>query len=538
MAISEMHRSTTRSLSVCLLCLSVVSCFGTKTSEPICEPLNVEQCRNVGYNVTGIPNIFGDTSQVDIEHKLMEINVLLTATCAEPVRLFFCSMYAPMCSPQTRSLITSCRPLCEYVTEQCRPTAERFGKKWLSMWNCSQFHANNNEEGNMCMPGPSPYYNLTSILTTASTATETTHYGRMTFKNSQNYVYLEQFESWILLCSQDGVFKGDNKDLAERWMTIWSTVCFFSTAVTVLTFLVDTQRFRYPERSIVMLAFCYNIYSIGYIIRIILGRESVSCEESDGVSYVTPHGLGNPACVFVFFVLYLFGMAANIWWVILTLTWFLAAGMKWSYEAIGSYSNLFHLVAWILPVIKTVLVLVFRKVDGDELTGLCYVGNQDLLALTGFVLGPQFTYLIIGTLFLLAGFVALYRIRLTIQKEGLTKIDKLDRFIVRIGILSVFYTIPATCVIGIQFYEYSNRENWTYGRTQPNINLLMLKICMSLFVGIISGMWMWTPKTCTSWKNFYIKTFTRQSAVQNGANNLALRNEVTLPTQPIHESEV
>lgn len=527
-----------RSWAICVFLFSFASCFGTRTrsEKPVCVPITVEQCRRVGYNTTGIPNIFGDTSQSEIGRKLLEINILLTSTCAKPVRFFFCSMFAPMCSTKTRSLITSCRPLCEYVTERCRPTAEKFGLSWSQTWNCSQFHWANNEDG-MCMPGH--LYNDSDIITTSSTSSKASHDGKVSYKNSHNYIPLKRDNLWVLLCLRDGVFTKKNKDFTELWMAAWAIVCFISTAVAVLTFLIDTQRFRYPERSIVMLAVCYNIYSIGYILRIIFGRKAVSCEddESGSHSYVTQNELGNPLCAFVFLFLYFFGMAANIWWVILALTWFLAAGMKWSYEAIGSYSNLFHLVAWLLPVIKTVLVLIFRKVDGDELTGLCYVGNQDLLALTGFVLGPQFTYLIIGTLFLVAGFVALYRIRLTIQKEGLTKIDKLDRFIVRIGVFSVFSTVPATCIIASQFYEYSNRENWLYGRTQPNLNVLMLKICMSLFVGIISGMWMWTPKTITSWKNFYRKNFLKQSVVQNGSNNnLALRNGGTART-PAFQNE-
>jgi len=51
------------------------------------------------------------------------------------------------------------------------------------------------------------------------------------------------------------------------------------------------------------------------------------------------------------------------------------------------------------------------QVDGDELTGLCYVGNQNENALTGFVLAPLFTYLMIGTSFLFAGFFSMFRIK-------------------------------------------------------------------------------------------------------------------------------
>ncbi|XP_028414364.1 frizzled-4-like [Dendronephthya gigantea] len=477
--------------------------------------------------VEGLPNMFGDKTQNDVERRLVDLNVLLTSTCADPIRFFLCSLYAPMCSTKTGSLIMSCGSLCEYVTQRCKPTAVKFNIPWLDAWNCSQFHWQNNKD-KMCMQGPN--YNYTSFNPTRTTSTVNPELDKMSFKNSRNYLYLKRTKSWVLLCNKDGIYDSDTKDFADLWMTIWSIVCFVSTSVAIITFLLDTRGFQYPERAIVMLALCYNLYSIGLILRVIFGRSAVSCTSDDNTElYITQNEFGKPLCSFVFLFLYFFGMAANIWWVILTLSWFLGAGMKWSCEAIDSYTNLFHLVAWLLPVIKTALVLIFRKIDGDELTGLCYVGNQDLLALTGFVLGPQFTYLIIGSLFLLAGFIALYRVRLAVHKERLHKIDKLDRFIIRIGLFSMFSTVPATCTIAAQFYEYSYREDWLYGRSTPNTKVLMLKICMTLFVGVISGAWIWTSKACITLKSFYVNKFRKQSAVKNNSNNnVALRNHRTL----------
>lgn len=83
-------------------------------------------------------------------------------------------------------------------------------------------------------------------------------------------------------------------------------------------------------------------------------------------------------------------------WVILTLTWFLAAGLKWGHEAIEMHSSYFHIAAWAIPAVKTIVILIMRLVDADDLTGLCYVGNQQQEALTGFVVAPLASYLLIG----------------------------------------------------------------------------------------------------------------------------------------------
>ena len=57
-------------------------------------------------------------------------------------------------------------------------------------------------------------------------------------------------------------------------------------------------------------------------------------------------------------------MAANLWWVVLTLTWFLAAGLKWGHEPIEAKSHYFHLVTWALPAALTIAILAMGKVEG------------------------------------------------------------------------------------------------------------------------------------------------------------------------------
>ncbi|CAH2066571.1 unnamed protein product, partial [Iphiclides podalirius] len=71
----------------------------------------------------------------------------------------------------------------------------------------------------------------------------------------------------------------------------------------------------------------------------------------------------------------------------------MAAGLKWGHEAIEANSQYFHLAAWAVPAIKTISILAMGKVDGDILSGVCYVGLWDAEALQGFVLAPLCAYL-------------------------------------------------------------------------------------------------------------------------------------------------
>lgn len=230
-------------------------------------------------------------------------------------------------------------------------------------------------------------------------------------------------------------------------------------------------------------------------------------------------GTKKEGCTIMFMLLYFFTMASSIWWVILTLTWFLAAGMKWGHEAIESNSQYFHLAAWAIPAIKTIAILAMGKVDGDSLSGVCYTGISDVDALRGFVLAPLAVYFVLGTFFLLAGFISLFRIRTVMKHEG-TKTDKLEKLMVRIGIFSVLYTVPAMIVIACYFYEQSYRDRWMvtwhwkigerYHLTQPvsdnlevpNFIVFLMKYLMLLIVGVVSGFWIWTGKTLKSWQKF------------------------------------
>ncbi|CAL8277202.1 unnamed protein product [Lota lota] len=260
-----------------------------------------------------------------------------------------------------------------------------------------------------------------------------------------------------------------------------------------------------------------------------LGNPDTLCMDYNRSDATTPHvhyeTTGPALCTVVFLLVYFFGMASSIWWVILSLTWFLAAGMKWGNEAIAGYSQYFHLAAWVVPSVKAAAALALSAVDGDAVAGICYVGNQSLDHLRGFVLAPLALYLLVGTGFLLAGFVALFRIRSVVRRGG-AKTDKLERLMVRIGVFAVLHAAPAAVVVACHFYEQHHRPAWEAALScgcpsgggegeaegggeeageaggRPDYAVFMLKYFMCLLVGITSGAWIWSGKTLESWRAF------------------------------------
>ena len=64
----------------------------------------------------------------------------------------------------------------------------------------------------------------------------------------------------------------DKKEIrfSRQWIFGWSVLCLMSTFFTVATYLIDRDRFRYPERPIVFLAGKYMMTHNNYVIIFII----------------------------------------------------------------------------------------------------------------------------------------------------------------------------------------------------------------------------------------------------------------------------
>ena len=524
----------------------VLSVVGAGDQPRRCQEITIPMCKGIGYNYTYMPNQFNHETQEEAGLEVHQFWPLVEIQCSQDLKFFLCSMYTPICMSNYKKHLPACRSVCERAKAGCAPLMRQYGFAWPEQMNCDKL-PKYGDKNQLCMdanttdrqtPPPNKYPLPTARpptggrtgkeearpdhrvkpISPGEVATRSTEKNCRcdchtplvkVYKDSSSY-YNKITTGGIPNCAincYSPYFGDDERTFATFWIGLWSILCCISTSMTVSTFFVDMQRFKYPERPIIFLSACYFMVSIGYIIRLIVGHEGVACE-SGMVRYETT---GPAVCTVVFLLIYFFGMASSLWWVILSFTWFLAAGLKWGQEAIASYSQYFHLAAWLIPSVKSIAVLAMSSVDGDPIAGICFVGNQSLENLRGFVLAPLFVYLIIGTSFLLAGFVSLFRIRSVIKQQGRGKTDKLERLMIRIGVFSVLYTVPATIVIACYFYEQHLRQRWERTRTcpcsdngaAPDYSVFMLKYFMCLVVGITSGFWIWTGKTVDSWRKLF-----------------------------------
>lgn len=209
--------------------------------------------------------------------------------------------------------------------------------------------------------------------------------------------------------------------------------------------------------------------------------------------------------------------------------------------------QVYHFLAWFIPGIKSIVALTMSAVDGDSVSGICYVGNTSDFNLVLFVLAPLIVYLTIGTLVLISGFASLFRIRSIIKLQTGGKTEKLEKLMIRIGVFSVLYTAPAAVIVACLIYELQHRIEWYQNLScdcfdshrrqlnlpRPSYSVFMFKYFMFMGVGMTSGFWIWSRKTILSWKRVcYRLGFTSCNVEdrnkQTSLTNLDIRNGALL----------
>ncbi|KAI4551214.1 hypothetical protein MJT46_017466 [Ovis ammon polii x Ovis aries] len=229
-------------------------------------------------------------------------------------------------------------------------------------------------------------------------------------------------------------FRRGELSFARYFIGLISGICLSATLFTFFTFLIDGIRFRYPERPIIMYAACYMTVSLIFFLGFLL-EDRVACRASSPAQYkasTVTQGSQNKAGIMLSMILYFFDYGWQHWWVILTITWFLAAVPKWGSEAIEKKALLFPAEAWGNTGTLTVILSAMNRIEGDGISGVCFVGLYDVDALRYFVLAPLCLCVVVGVSLLLAGIISLNRVRVEIPFEKENQY-KLVEFMIWIG---------------------------------------------------------------------------------------------------------
>ena len=536
---------------------------GLQVTHGKCEPISIPLCANIEYNETIMPNLLGHSKQEQAGMEVHQFFPLVKVQCSDHLQIFLCAVYAPVCTILEDPL-PPCRSLCLAAQDGCEELMNKFGFQWPPNLNCDNFPSPSPDQ--LCVGEDRGGEGVTRLKDRlppqvtrrpyqswsppgSGSGSQPAQTGAMDFICPAQLSVLPELEYRLTIGSEevrdcgapcDKMFFTPDQTLFSRyWVGCWAVVCLLATSFTLLSFLIDVSRFQYPERPIIYLTLCYACVALGFVVGFALG-DSVSCNSApaqvtNGLQLertIRQGSMQDWRCTLLFMVIYFFFMSASVWWVVLTVCWFLSASLKWGQEAIDVQSQWFHFVAWGQPAISTIIILVLKSVEGDILTGVCFVGLWDMSKLRLFVLAPLASYLLLGCVFLVLGLFSLIKIRTVMKQDG-SKTDKLEKLILRIGAFSVLFIVPQSVIIACLFYEQHYFPNWmvqwqkdlchderlvkkwqmpcpeseslarAHQVPAPDFSVFMIKYLMVLILGIFSGFWFWTEKTLQTWSKFF-----------------------------------
>ncbi|XP_022257827.1 frizzled-8-like, partial [Limulus polyphemus] len=267
-----------------------------------CEEITIPMCRNIGYNYTSMPNQFYHDTQEEAGMEVQQFWPLVEIQCSDDLRFLLCSMYTPICMEDYHSSLPACRSVCERSRAGCAPIMRQYGFAWPERMNCEGL-PNYGDPKNLCMDEkegsgstkPKSSFILPEIKLPTGMKAQIPGHGKwpedvpdvpiqskpnpnspslpetgtsdcgcscrspmvpLLESNERNY-YNKVETGSVLNCAvpcHGAFFSTDEHTFATLWLGLWAVLCCVSTSLTVITFLIDMQRFRYPERPIIFLS--------------------------------------------------------------------------------------------------------------------------------------------------------------------------------------------------------------------------------------------------------------------------------------------
>ncbi|CEF63636.1 Frizzled-4 [Strongyloides ratti] len=509
-----------------------------------CVPIRIKMCSDIAYNMTMFPNLLQHQKQEEAEIEINNFLPLVQVKCSEDLKFFLCTVYAPFCNVLPKPL-PPCRHLCMSARNGCENLMNKFGFNWPTPLDCNNFPVdglcvgeNRTSSSNL---GNSKYGqkkivepNLLDFIDLECPKAMKSR----SMNTYQIYISNKTLDQCSLPCKADKIFPMffDEKirGFIRLWTSTWATMSLCASAFTALTFLIDLHRFRYPIRPILYLSVCFVGISSVFIIGMTSeGSHACSSISAKGTP-LTTQGLDNFWCTVMAVIYYYCQIAGGFWWLILCYVWYLTSNLQWGTEAIEAISSYFHLIAWGLPFLLTVLLLVFPSVDGDMFTGICSMGNLNTNVLFYFVFIPLLITLVIGLMYLVLGIISLLRIRRYLkckQSDIDATSSKVQLLMIRISTFAILYTIPTIIFLASIFYQSKYFDRWltewyslrcnhgdrhVFGFSTSRHNcpsdlfvsapdplLFYAKYSSQLLIGVICAIWVSSGKTIKSYANAY-----------------------------------
>ncbi|XP_029471308.1 smoothened homolog isoform X2 [Rhinatrema bivittatum] len=350
--------------------------------------------------------------------------------------------------------------------------------------------------------------------------------------------WYEDVEGCGIQCQNPLFTETEHREM-HVYIASFSSVTVLCTFFTLVTFVSDWKNSnRYPAVILFYINACFFVGSIGWLAQFMDGaRREIVCRADGTMRLGEPTSNETLSCVIIFIIVYYSLMSGVIWFVMLTYAWhtsFRALGT--TYQPLSGRTSYFHLVTWSIPFVLTVAILAVAQVDGDSVSGICFVGYKNYHYRAGFVLAPIGLVLLVGGYFLVRGVMTLFSIKsnhpgLLSEKAA----SKINETMLRLGIFGFLAFGFVLITFGCHFYDFFNQAEWErsfreYVLCEANVTIAVqtnkpipdceIKNRPSLLVekinlfamfgtGVSMSTWVWTKATVLIWKRTWCRILGR-----------------------------
>ncbi|KAL0274722.1 UNVERIFIED_CONTAM: hypothetical protein PYX00_002782 [Menopon gallinae] len=499
---------------------------------PLAWPPTDGDCRRkatcVSHNATcfGVPLPYMETSTDVVSnlfqnHNLANFRVLeqdlqrweslrKIPKCWSILQPFLCALYMPKCEQEAVYLLTQKR--CRYTMSTCKVLREQPFASIFPPINCDDMKY---FSGTCKHDVKDPKSNITGecVPPLIQTGDAKSEYDVVTGCGVQ---------------CQDPLYTEDEHDLIHGRIAWIATISLLSNLFAVVTFIIDwPSANKYPALIIFYINICFVISNMGWLVQFFPNaREDIVCKKDMTLRRFQPSQGESLSCVIVFIIIYYFIMAAIVWFVILTYAWhlwFRALGKI--QERVDKKGAYFHLVAWSLPAVLTIVTMASGQIEGNSVAGICFVRSSHWGARVALLLVPIAAAVFISGYYLSRGILFLYRIKKDSQQILSEKASsKIREMIIRIMIFYFFCVSFVFMTFLFHLYEFSSEESWQKSfrnyifclilqsksepreceiDSKPNSAFTQLHLLIMFAAGINMSSWVWTRSALYTWKRFF-----------------------------------
>ncbi|XP_038052164.1 smoothened homolog [Patiria miniata] len=488
-----------------------------------CVPVMNSTClgSSIQHSFTSLDLANDSVTQEDILRNFrMWEGLRLVPKCWEVVQPFLCAVYLPKCEDGMVELPSY--DMCSVTREPCRIVDIEHG--WPEFVTCDE---------SRFPPDCDNVYKSITFNTTGECEPP------LVATDNEKSWY-ETVEGCGIQC-RNPLFTDEEHAQVHLFIAVFASACVVCTFFTLITFCADWKNSsKYPALILFYMNGCFFAGSVGFLAQFPSGaRDDIICRKDGTMRLAEPSDGENLSCIIIFILVYYFIIAGVIWFVWLAYAWHLSfRALGTPRQALKGKTSYFHLLAWSLPFILVVIIVAINEVDGDSVSGICFVGYQNHYYRAGFVLLPIGIMLVVGGFFLMNGLKTLC----TIDRDnpGLLSDKAAHRIkgtIIRIGVFAFLAFLFVFITFASHLYEFTNQESWKRGfqdylvceanvtflsglsdkpvptcalNSRPNISVIMVHLFSMFGAGIAMSMWVWTPSSLAIWQRTWRK-ITRQA---------------------------